>query len=355
MQVEPDNIITRKPVKRIISAWCFALAVLIGFLQSNSPASAISYYQYKNHRTVIKVKPGVLVETSPEIDRQSLTARRKTKTNINNKVTAIFRFFRREKDLVIKLKTIAKKYRIDPLHMLGAIAGEHAFNVDVYDKVQHYAMKSISFAGNKFVSFSCRKCRMSLTEFLKLEPLKTCQPKQGSHRYWSCVETIWMSTYFNKKVEGRTFPRLRFNEAFFNPYALGQTYGLGQLSPLSALKATDATHKIGGLKKLNSDNPAEVYAHILDTEKNLHYIAATIRNAISVYRKKANFDISQNAGIIATLYNLGRVHSRAEALYKTNLTRLRAGEELKYPRENYYGWFVNSRQADLQKLLDNAK
>lgn len=355
MQVKNNKNNKMPAGSRRIPARLCAIALLACLLLPTGPASAISYNQYRKHRIVVKVKPGNVQKKTPLVDRQSLTARRKTRSNINNKVTAIFRFFQREKKLLISIKAIAKTYKIKPLHMLGAIAGEHAFNVDVYDKVQQYAMRSITFAGNRFVSFTCRKCRMSLKDFLKLAPLKSCKRKKGSDQFWSCVEAVWMKDYFNRKVEGKKFPRLRFNEAFFNPYALGQTYGLGQLSPLSALKATDITHKIGGLKKLDNTDPAMVYGHIMDTEKNLHYIAATIKNAISVYRRRANFDISKNAGLVATLYNLGHVRRRAAALYAANLKRLRAGKKLKYPQVNYYGWFVNAHRTRLQNLLDAAK
>ncbi|PLX35689.1 MAG: hypothetical protein C0605_08795 [Hyphomicrobiales bacterium] len=354
MQVKQLKFRPQVATGRRVPARLCAMALLAGLLCAAAPAEAVSYSQYKRHRIVVKVDPGNAQKKSPAVSRQSLTARRKTRTNINNKVTAIFRFFQREKKLILKIKAIAATYKIDPLHILGAIAGEHAFNVDVYDKVQHYAMKSITFAGNRFVSFSCRKCRMSLDEFLKLDALKPCKRKLGSDRYWNCVENIWIRSYYNRTVDGRKFPRLRFNEAFFNPYALGQTYGLGQLSPLSALKATDLTHKIGGLAKLDSTDPAKVYAHIMDTEKNLHYIAATIRNAISIYRRTANFDISKNAGLVATLYNLGHVRRRAAKLYAANLKLLKAGKALQYPQVNYYGWFVNAHRTRLQRLLDAA-
>ncbi len=336
---------------RVRLAWLLLLA-LPGFMLMPGTAGAVSYSSYKAHRVVLKVKPGNTQATSPAIDPNSNTAKRKKRTQYNNKIRAIFSFFRREKELIGKIKTIAGKYKIAPIHMLGAIAGEHAFNVNVFDDVQKYAMKSIVFGGNRFVSFSCRKCGLKLSEFLKLEPLKKCNPQKGSQKFWSCAENIWTSTYYNKKVGKKKYPRLRFNEAFFNPYALGQTYGLGQLSPLTALKATDTTHKMGGLKKLDISRPAEVYSHILDTDKNLHYIAATIRLAISNYRRIANFDISRNPGVVATLYNLGHVRNKAYALYRKNLKRLKARKKLAYPEVNYYGWFVNARQKDLEKLLN---
>ncbi len=326
-------------------------AALLGLAAAPDEAGAVSYASYKARQVVLKVRPGNQQLTSPAIDPNSNTAKRRKRTQYNNKIKAIFGFFRREKELVGKIKTIARIYNIAPVHILGAIAGEHAFNVNVFDDVQKYAMKSIVFGGNRFVSFACRKCGLKLSEFLELGPLKKCNPKKGSQQFWSCAENIWISTYYDKKVGKIKYPRLRFNEAFFNPYSLGQTYGLGQLSPLTALKATDLTSKLGGLKKLDISRPAEVYSHILDTDKNLHYIAATIRLAIESYRRIANFDISANPGLAATLYNLGHVRNKALRLYERNLKLLKSGKKLHYPQVNYYGWFVNARQKDLEKLL----
>lgn len=328
------------------------MLALFGLVLTPGMAGAVSYASYKAHRVVLRVKPGNTQLTSPAIDPNSNTAKRKKRTQYNNKIKAIFNFFRRERKLVGKVKTIAKMYKVAPIHVLGAIAGEHAFNVNVFDDVQKYAMKSVLFGGNRFVSFSCRKCGMKLSEFLELEPLKTCKRKKGSQRFWSCAENVWIRTYYDKKIDKKKYPRLRFNEAFFNPYSLGQTYGLGQLSPLTALKATDTVHKLGGLEKLDINKPAQVYRHILDTDKNLHYIAATIKLAIDSYRRIANFDISRNPGLVATLYNLGHVRNKAFGLYKTNLKRLKARKKLLYPKVNYYGWFVNARQKDLEKLLE---
>jgi hypothetical protein len=80
-------------------------------------------------------------------------------------------------------------------------------------------------------------------------------------------------------------------------------------------------------------------------------MAAQIRIAIDLYRDIAGFDISQNPGVTATLYNLGDAATRARQLRADNDQRRQKGQQPIYPEENFYGWFINDRLDELQKLL----
>jgi hypothetical protein len=80
-------------------------------------------------------------------------------------------------------------------------------------------------------------------------------------------------------------------------------------------------------------------------------VAAQIRMSIDIYKKVAGFDISQNPGITATLYNLGDSADRAAKLAAENRQRRAQGLAPAWPRENYYGWLVNARLEELRKLL----
>jgi hypothetical protein len=71
-------------------------------------------------------------------------------------------------------------------------------------------------------------------------------------------------------------------------------------------------------------------------------MAALIRVSIDAYKKKAKLDISKNPGITATLYNLGNPEARA-------VRHARSGR--RYPRENYYGWFVNKHEKELREIV----
>ena len=100
------------------------------------------------------------------------------------------------------------------------------------------------------------------------------------------------------------------------------------------------------------DDPSEVYEQIMSPDTSLHYVAANVRVSIDMYKRIAGFDISQNPGITATLYNLGDAATRARELKAENDQRAAQGKPPLYPQENFYGWFVNEKEADLRALLN---
>jgi hypothetical protein len=138
---------------------------------------------------------------------------------------------------------------------------------------------------------------------------------------------------------------------FFQPYFAGQTFGLGQLSPLAALSVSDVVAARSGLPELSLNYPNEVYHAVMDPDMSLDYMAAIISHDIAAYRQFAGLDISQNPGVTATLYNLGDAVDRARALGQENAKRRAKGQKILYPQENYYGWLVNARVDELRKLL----
>ena len=126
---------------------------------------------------------------------------------------------------------------------------------------------------------------------------------------------------------------------------------LGQLNPLTALKLTDEVNRVSKLRRLEPGKAGKVYEAIMDPDITLAYMAASLDNAIDQYCKIANFDISKNPGVTATLYNLGNVTVRASKLKRRNARRRAAGQSLILPSENYYGWLINDKLKDLKSLL----
>ena len=55
---------------------------------------------------------------------------------------------RTTRKLRAKIKQAAAAYGIDPMHIVGAIVGEHTYNVDAYDRLQTYYVKAVSYLGN---------------------------------------------------------------------------------------------------------------------------------------------------------------------------------------------------------------
>ena len=270
------------------------------------------------------------------------------KTTFEKKYQKVLKLLQRDKKLITKIKSASKKFGIDPIHMAGAIIGEHTYNVDAYDRLQTYYVKAISYLKSDF-DFSYKG--ESLSEFLEREPFKKCDEQKKSDAYWLCAERVWKKSYRGKKVDGQKFPKDRFGRVFFQPFYAGQTFGIGQLNPLTALQASDVVAKKTGKKPISHKKAKGVYEAILDPDLTLLYMAATIKKSIDSYRSIAGFDISKNPGITATLYNVGDPRSRAYALKAINAKRKKAGKKAKLPEENYYGWLVNDKIDDLKALF----
>ena len=157
--------------------------------------------------------------------------------------------------------------------------------------------------------------------------------------------------FLGKTVDGVAYPNNRFSAVFFQPFYAGQTFGLGQINPLTALMLSDMVARTSGYEKLDENDAAAVYTSIMDPDHSLAFMAAAIRKSIDDYRSIADMDISKNPGLTSTLYNVGGSQQRAAVLAQKNRQRAASGEQPSLPEENYYGWLVNDRIKDLQGLL----
>lgn len=270
------------------------------------------------------------------------------RTTYEAKYRKVYGLLSRDTELRAKISKVAAEYGISPLHIVGAIVGEHTYNVDAYDRLQTYYVKAVSYLSSRF-SFGYDG--EPVDTFLARPQFQRCDGLTDSYDLWTCREAVWEHDFRGRTVGGKSFPNNRFSAVFFQPFYAGQTFGLGQLNPLTALEMSDLVHRVSGLPKLDEKDAREVYKTIMDPDLTLPYVAATLRKAIDAYRTIAGFDISQNPGITATLYNLGNPQARAEALKRENIRREKAGEAPKLPEENYYGWLVNDKLAELKALF----
>ena len=180
--------------------------------------------------------------------------------------------------------------------------------------------------------------------------LTEIQAKYGvEHRLFRNVVS---GVYVGKKVGGKSYPNDRFGAVFFQPFYAGQTFGLGQLNPLTALKHTDRVNKVSRLRKLDAGDASEVYKAIMEPDSTLAYMAASIADSIDAYKSLAGFDISGNPGITATLYNVGNATRRAKALAADNARRKKRGLKPNPPSENYYCWLVNAHEDELREIIE---
>jgi hypothetical protein len=242
-----------------------------------------------------------------------------------------------------KIRRTARQYGIAPIHMAGALVGEHTYNVDVYDRLQAYYVKAVSYAGERFRFAHGNE---SIGDFVDRPEFSDCADSEGSYALWSCREQVWDTVFRGRRVDGQSYPDDRFSAVFFQPFFAGQTFGLGQINPLTALKLSDRVVRVSGYPALSEDDPAGVYNAIMDPDMSLAYMAAILANAIDAYERIAGFDISENPGITATLYNVGDADMRARQLAARN-----RGGASHLPQENYYGWLVNDRIADLKAIF----
>lgn len=295
-------------------------------------------------QAVVHIEPGNRSATQPAVPNASKHRTSALDTTFQKKYEKVIGLLTRDRGLIRNIKSTAAEFGIDPIHIVGAIVGEHTYNVDAYDRAQSYYVKAISYIKNR-IDFEYDG--EDVLDFVQRPQFEKCNAYTGSRELWSCREEIWDSVFSGKTVDGKAFPRNRFSAVFFQPFYAGQTFGLGQLNPLTALKMTDRVHQVTGARKLSAGDGKGVYRAIMDPEQTLPYIAATLAASIDDYRDIAGFDISDNPGLTATLYNTGNSLERARALAAKNNGR----SNKIIPQVNYYGWLVNDKEEELRSLL----
>lgn len=294
------------------------------------------------------VPPGNRSAKQPEIPGASKRRTKATKSSFDKKYEKIRDLIAGDNRLKRKIRKVSALYKIDPIHIVGALIGEHTYNVDAYDRLQTYYVKAVSYAGERF---RFQHDGEDVVKFVKRPQFDGCNEDDNSAVLWTCREDVWETKFRGKTVEGTKFPDNRFGAVFFQPFFAGQTFGLGQLNPLTALKHSDRVNRVSRHRKLSARNAAQVYKAIMDPDLTLAFMAASIANSIDNYNDIAGFDISENPGVTATLYNVGNSARRAEKLAGTNRKRKSRGQKPRLPVENYYGWLVNDHEQELREMI----
>ncbi|HVZ14224.1 MAG TPA: DUF1402 family protein [Bauldia sp.] len=298
---------------------------------------------------IIVVPPGNRSATQPDISSSSIKRTAETNGSFEGKYQAVYQQLAGNPQLIDKIVKTAAVYGIDPIHIIGAIVGEHTYNVDVMDNLQGYYVQALSYLDSNGLRFAYKN--EDVEDFVQRPEFAECAASTSDYELWDCRDRVWRTVFQGKNVDGKDWPDDRFERVFFQPFFAGQTFGLGQLSPLSALSVSDVVHAKVGLPLLDINQAPKVYAAVMDPDQTLNYMAALIAADIETYKDIAGFDISQNPGLTATLYNTGQAPERAAALAAENKKRRAAGQSPLYPRENYYGWLINAKLDELRKLL----
>jgi hypothetical protein len=311
-------------------------------------AASFAFYVMTSSASALTLVPeGNRNVEQPGIPAASTKRTAALKSSFEAKYQKVLALLKSDEKLRSKIKSVSAQYGISPLHMAGAIVGEHTYNVDAYDRLQTYYVKALNYVASDIVFESNGE---SVIDFVARPQFEACKSLSNSESLWICRERVWNAQFRGKTVDGADFPDSRFSAVFFQPFYSGQTFGIGQMSPLTALQMSDRVNKVSGLPKLDVKDAREVYRTIMDPDLTLPYMAATIADAIDAY-KKAGFDISGNPGLTATLYNLGDPAARAAALAEQNKQLKQDSQPEKLPEENYYGWLVNDKIDDLKALF----
>lgn len=292
---------------------------------------------------LVPVAPGNRHAEQPEIPAGAFSRTKSTKGSFEGKYEKIRDLISRNKRLQKKIKTAAKRYNIAPIHIVGALVGEHTYNVDALDHIQTYVVKAASYLGS---GLTFKYDGEKVSKFVERPQFAPCQVMTDSYDLWSCREAVWDSEFRGQNIGGKNWPNDRFGRVFFQPLFAGQTFGLGQINPLTALRVNDLVVRTSRFAPLSVNRAPAIYKAIMDPDSTLHYMAAVIRVSIDAYAQIAGVDISSNPGITATLYNLGDVRRRAGELK----AKTKDGK-IVLPQENYYGWLVNDKLDELLPLI----
>jgi Protein of unknown function (DUF1402) len=317
-----------------IRIWSIALLACVMALIFAAPARA----------QLVVVPPGNRHAEQPDIPYGSVSRTRATNGSFQGKYEKIREMIASNRQLRRKIANVSRLYDIAPIHIVGALVGEHTYNVDALDHLQTYLVKAASYLGTKLDFKYDGEMVMAFVDRPQFAP---CAGMTESYDLWSCREAIWENQFRGRSVDGKNWPNDRFGRVFFQPLYAGQTFGLGQLNPLTALRVNDLVVRVSHFPKLDPAHASQVYKAIMDPDMSLHYMAAVIRSSIDAYAQIANMDISGNPGITATLYNLGDVRMRAAQLRAKNANT----SQPVLPQENYYGWLVNDHLSELEALV----
>ena len=90
-------------------------------------------------------RPATALPSSPTFRALRANRTKAGKTTFEAKYRKVYALLRNDKTLRAKIKAAASAYGIDPMHIVGAIVGEHTYNVDAYDRLQTYYVKAIAY------------------------------------------------------------------------------------------------------------------------------------------------------------------------------------------------------------------
>lgn len=177
-----------------------------------------------------KVPEGNRNAKQPRIPFASARRTSASRSAYDSKFERILNVLRRDSRLMRDIKRVARTYGIDPIHMIGAIVGEHTYNYDSLDSAQSYYVKALSYAGIR-MEFAYDGTHVA--DFVQRPEFKRCNAgSKESGRLWTCYERIWNSRFRGKSVDGTRYPHQELQRGVLSAPVLGP-----ELWPRPALSA----------------------------------------------------------------------------------------------------------------------
>ena len=174
----------------------------------------------------IRVVPeGNRYQEQPGVPGASVRRTKAGRTSFDAKYEKVHNLLANDGKLMSKIKSTARAYGIDPIHMIGAIVGEHTYNVDAYDRLQSYYVKAAAYAGD---SFRFGYEGETVAQFVARPEFSKCQSKKSSYALWSCRESVWDNQFRGNRVGGTAYPNNRFSAVFFQPSLLARLLALAR-------------------------------------------------------------------------------------------------------------------------------
>lgn len=232
--------------------------------------------------------------------------------------------------LVKEAVRLAQVFEIDPLDILGPIIGENTFNGFIDRTIQDSYHKM--FQQSDIDSMSDK-----MSVIINHPKAQECLTSKISNYWkWRCV--IYYSDSSGNNSNGDLIKN------FYNISHRGVgTFGLGQMQPFLLWSLNDIVAAKTKYEKFDINNLDKPMHIIFNNNEMLAYIAANAKMSIYIYKLIAQVDISGNAGLVTTLYNLGDEYQRAY-----NLKMLRAADGAALPQVNYMGWYINKFEKNIR-------
>ena len=149
------------------------------------------------------VPPGNRNAEQPPVPGASAKRTQALRTTYEAKYRKVYRLLKNDAKLRKKIVQISAKYGIDPMHMVGAIVGEHTYNVDAYDRLQTYYVKAASYLTNRLTFAYDGE---DISDFVKRPQFAECNGGSDSYQIWTCRERVWNRSFRGKQVGGTSFP-----------------------------------------------------------------------------------------------------------------------------------------------------